>query len=237
VGGPLAQPGPAGHLAMDCSVTPKWPLTATVHATAIDADLVLLDAALDAYFCLPGAADALCDDGRSLVLTDRQLVAQVLAAGLIQAEPAASARPPPVELPRPARTAVRLTYPPPRIQDMPDAASALFDVGLHYRGRPFPEILQSAVHRRPRVPASPSAELLDFVDAFHRWIPYLPVSGKCLLRAYMLLRFLGRKGHAAHWVFGVSTWPFRAHCWLQCGETVLDDDHERVADFTPILVL
>jgi hypothetical protein len=37
-------------------------------------------------------------------------------------------------------------------------------------------------------------------------------------------------------VFGVRTWPFHAHCWLQCDDVVLDDQADRVAAYAPILV-
>ena len=42
---------------------------------------------------------------------------------------------------------------------------------------------------------------------------------------------------AAVWVFGVRTWPFSAHCWLQIGDAVLDDDPERVGIYPPILAV
>jgi hypothetical protein len=51
----------------------------------------------------------------------------------------------------------------------------------------------------------------------------------------MLLRLLHAKGLDAHWVFGVRTWPFQAHCWLQCEDLVLDDQPDRVRAFTPIM--
>jgi hypothetical protein len=89
----------------------------------------------------------------------------------------------------------------------------------------------------PPIASRPSPELLECVDAFHRWSPYAPVSGKCLLRAFMLRRFLIRNGHNAHWVFGVTTWPFSAHCWLQCGTVALDEYAERTAAYTPIMIL
>ena len=70
-----------------------------------------------------------------------------------------------------------------------------------------------------------------------RWIPYAPVRAKCLVRSFLLLRWLVRRGHGAYWVFGVTTWPFRAHCWLQCGAVALDDDVERLAAYSVIMVL
>jgi hypothetical protein len=38
-------------------------------------------------------------------------------------------------------------------------------------------------------------------------------------------------------VFGVRTWPFHAHCWLQVEDVVLDDHHERIGAYTPLMAL
>jgi hypothetical protein len=87
------------------------------------------------------------------------------------------------------------------------------------------------------VPTTPAPAALEVVARFRRWAPFAPVSGKCLLRSFMLLRLLRRRGFDAHWVFGVSTWPFTAHCWLQVGDIVLDDSHERLLPYRIIHVI
>jgi hypothetical protein len=51
----------------------------------------------------------------------------------------------------------------------------------------------------------------------------------------LLLEFLAARGLAADWVFGVRTWPFSAHCWVQAGGIVLNDTVERVAPYRQIL--
>ena len=43
------------------------------------------------------------------------------------------------------------------------------------------------------------------------------------------------EGIATQWLFGVRTWPFAAHCWLQIGNLVVGDRLERVRFYTPIL--
>ena len=52
----------------------------------------------------------------------------------------------------------------------------------------------------------------------------------------MLVSYLRRCGLRADWVFAVRLWPFAAHCWVQCGDLCLNDDVERLAPYTPILV-
>lgn len=60
---------------------------------------------------------------------------------------------------------------------------------------------------------------------------------RCLFHSLTLLLFLRRLGIHPRWVFGVRKAPFGAHCWLQDGETVLNDSVARVAMFAPIMVV
>jgi len=115
-------------------------------------------------------------------------------------------------------------------------AVALADLLLAYRDRPFRHIVGRVQRPGSRAPTL-SAGLLRAVAGFHRWAPFAPTSAKCLLRSFMLLRLLRRRGHDALWVFGVRAWPFHAHCWLQCEDVVLDDDPDRIRAFTPIMVV
>jgi hypothetical protein len=112
-------------------------------------------------------------------------------------------------------------------------AGAMVDVLLHYRGRSLAHIL-SFVRRRP-VGGTPSqAEVLRLSAAFARVVVWLPLPGKCLVRSFTLLRFLQRQGQDATWCFGVRTWPFSAHCWLQAGDVALDDHADQLRAYTPI---
>ena len=60
---------------------------------------------------------------------------------------------------------------------------------------------------------------------------------RCLHDALTLVGFLADEGIAAHWVIGVRTRPFGAHAWVQIGDVVLNDQHEQVRRYTPILVV
>jgi hypothetical protein len=212
-------------------------LAKDVHAVRVDEDLVLLDVVRDRYLCLPNegrlAADA--DSPRALTFDDPELALEFEEAGLARDEAEGSEGAAPRPLP-PRRSALRDQYPAPRWKDLADGSRAVADVVAGYHRRPFVEIVRSMSRPRSAAPAL-SADLLRLVDAFHAWAPYAPLSGKCLLRAFVLLRLLRRQGHDALWVFGVRTWPFHAHCWLQCEDVVLDDQPDRIRAFTPILVL
>ncbi|MDB5367860.1 MAG: lasso peptide biosynthesis protein [Rhodospirillales bacterium] len=80
--------------------------------------------------------------------------------------------------------------------------------------------------------------------ALPAWLPYVlharfyyPADLVCLRDSFMLMNFLLAHGIAADWVFGVRADPFSAHCWVQVGDLAINDDVERTARFTPILVV
>lgn len=60
---------------------------------------------------------------------------------------------------------------------------------------------------------------------------------KCLHDSLTLIRFLAARRLFPQWVIGVQTNPFAAHSWVQSGHVVLNDLHENVRRFRPILVV
>jgi hypothetical protein len=228
----------------------SWILSPQAHAVVHDGDLVVLDVTSDSYLCLPDADPAICleVDTRGIEIFEPEIARALVAAGLVSRAPAAggpgaspadrrSTVPTVGRLRPPVASAVKLTYPRPGWGDLATGLAGVQDLLHGYWRQPFAETLRRGVAGRPPVAATPSSELLAAVDAFHRWSPYAPAPAKCLVRAFLLLRWLARRGHGVHWVFGVTTWPFRAHCWLQCGEVALDDDVERLAAYSIIMVV
>jgi hypothetical protein len=209
-----------------------------VYAVALHEDLVLLDVRADAYFCLPDSGCDISIDsvGRQLA-GDDDAIGSLRDAGLVTSKP--TRRLDAIVQPaRPNRSALPVETPLPTWRDIPELLACVVDVFLTYRGRAFGDLVRRMRSGTPRSHAPDvSAALLAAVAGFQRWAPYAPLSGKCLLRSYMLLRLLQRRGLDAYWVFGVRTWPFAAHCWLQCGDLVLDDCVERIAAYAPILVI
>lgn len=229
---------PAAGDFMESSQRPSWWLAPQVHAAALNGDIVFLSVADDAYFCLPGGAAGarLSQDRRRISIADAALALSLRQAGLVADRPNPPAPAGPQVAPTPTTSALRANYQPPTWEHLSTGARAVLDVTLRYRRRNLSDILAVVTPRRQFAPPATPA-LLALVDDFHRWVPFAPVSAKCLLRSFMLLRLLRRTGHDALWVFGVRTWPFHAHCWLQCEGVVLDDQPDRVAAFAPILVV
>ena len=221
---------------MVTAVPQSLSLAGDVHAVAVGADLVVLDVAADAYLCLVGAASVvqLQADG-GVVIDDLQVRATLLDAGLIRI---GAGRGPDRYAPRPSRG------PPIAAPDMTPAPADLLRLmraGLTtewaFGRQSFAQILAWARERPGRAKTmAASAELLAAAAIFARARVWAPFDGACLKRSYMMLRYLRLCGHDADWVIGVRTWPFVAHCWLQVGDQVLDEDVERLAAYQPILV-
>lgn len=211
------------------------PLASSVHGATVGSDLVFLDVTRDAYVCLAGAAEAgqLCDDGAQIETDDPALTAALQEAGLTGAV-AVSRR----MAPRANRSLRRLSNPVATIDILTGLAMTWAPAAARRYHVPFAELIGWA-QRRPLAAMDPLAEPCDraiaVVRAFQRRWPWALGRGQCLHRAYLLLTMLRRAGCDASWVFGVRTYPFEAHCWLQIGATVLDDPLTRLAAYEPLM--
>lgn len=82
------------------------------------------------------------------------------------------------------------------------------------------------------------ATVSDAVAAYERLRPLVyTAQGRCLHDSLALVGFLAREGIFVRWVIGVQTRPFAAHSWVQIGGLVLNDQHEHVRRFRPIVVV
>ncbi|WP_271145909.1 lasso peptide biosynthesis B2 protein [Brevundimonas sp. NIBR10] len=212
-----------------------WP-AAHIHLARIGADIVVLDTAGDAYTCLVGGAEhlQLLTDGR-IRMTQNGVLEDLTAAGWV--DPSAAAA---------TRERRRFQTPIRSLNAEPSGfALRLLPLGLQMLAtttwmheQPLSEILDAARRLRPADRKPDGAITVDrTIGAFETVRPWLPGQGLCLQRAFSLLSCLARRGVPVDWVFGVRTWPFAAHCWLQQGDTVLADDLDRVLGFTPILIV
>lgn len=201
-----------------------------VFFAAVGADIVVLDRRSDGYNCLPDAARIVHVEG-GRVSAPSEWIAALAEAGLTADEEIAE-RPP---LPAPPIHDVSGYIEHSRPGDAVALARAAVAGWRHGPEAPVDILVRSLPPATRHAPDPGRAAAV--VRAFQRLSPWLPRQGACLFRSAVLLRALRFAGENATWVFGVRTWPFSAHCWLQIDDAVLDDDPERVALYTPIMAV
>lgn len=210
-----------------------------VHLATIDEDVIVLDLQEDHYDCLVDAAVWLKagDDG-SILVRDRAAANALRETGIAIDDPPPSRRGPCV---RPSRD-----FSVPTGSQGMEILRAL--VGMMTATAVFQNksLLELVGHdRSPSLTgfrptghdALPGSDIATFLAAARRARPWIPFEGECLQRAFQLRYYLALRGIATDWVFGVRTWPFSAHCWLQIGDVVIGDRLERVARYTPIMTV
>ncbi|WIW89567.1 lasso peptide biosynthesis B2 protein [Sphingobium sp. V4] len=84
---------------------------------------------------------------------------------------------------------------------------------------------------------SPETAWQVVTDAFAATVSIRPRSDRCLSSSIAFLDVGFSRDLDAQLVFGVYSCPFSAHCWVQAGDTVLNDRIENVRTFTPILAI
>ncbi len=205
----------------------------SIHVAVVEDDLVALDLETDAYFCLPDVGRYLkCEDGGRWIAASAAVAQGLVETGLFQT--GSSDRP--LILPAPAvRTSRRYEGPEGGFFSHLALARVMASEAWRIPGRP----LRALIGRSPGLPLryDRADDAMAEARLFDRWTPWAPGQGQCLYRACLLRAHLASRGLGSTWIFGVRTWPFSAHCWLQVGDVLLDDDLDRVALYTPILVI
>jgi hypothetical protein len=109
------------------------------------------------------------------------------------------------------------------------------------RARRFSRIVENIERRRFRARSSgrmPDAvRKAALITLFKKLRPLYPRPYLCLFDSLALFEYLAINCSYPRVVFGVVGDPFQAHCWLQEGTVVLNDDLERVGKYTPILCI
>ncbi len=202
-----------------------------VHLAWREHDIVILNIAADSYSCLVGAGPRLTpllgSDG--VRLTDPDLYSTLSNAGFFLERPMG----PRPEIPAAARTLDLRPNPNIALKGAAALNAALSTAA--FRRKTFAEAINTVRRRNARTSRPDLLSVSSAVAAFEAVLPWMPWEGECLQRAYVLHSHLHQCGLRADWIFGVRTWPFLAHCWLQIGDIVVGDTVDRVTGFSPIL--
>ncbi len=193
---------------------------------AIDGTVVFLDLARDRYFRLPEDANR------------RFLAQHDPGSGPGPAQPAAL--PLPDAWTPPLRQSHAIHEGPFRIGDIARSIWSQRRVERRLASHGIGHLLISVretTGRRPLLTEPLPALAARDVRGFEQARILRTAADRCLPRSIALALCLAGSRYAAHVVLGVKLAPFAAHCWVQAGDAVLNDELEEVLRYTPILVV
>jgi hypothetical protein len=241
---------------MKTDTTSRLRLAGHVRACCADGQVILLDLQHNKYVGIGGAqlpALARAIEGWPVLIQATSqpgapadidaLTAPLLAQGLITS--AMTASPSTAVLDEPMHSlnaadsvqsrAIRLRHLSSFIRSTVTASAWL-------RWRSLATIAHIVAARRARLAAQAGPTSIEatreLVAAYLRLRPFaFTAHDRCLHDSLTLVHFLTSERALAHWVIGVRTQPFGAHSWVQRGDVVLNDQHEHVRRYRPILVV
>jgi Transglutaminase-like superfamily len=237
----------------------KLRLASHVRACRSDDQVILLDLRRDKYLAVGGTqmrvlaaavegwpealavADMAPSSANVSKLTDRMLL-----QGLLTDQPLKRERLPHVTVPEATASLdvedaiEKAAIGPRRLFRFLHSATA---AAASLRGRSMLAVVQAVATRRARLAKRqdepcPLDAARSAVAVYERLRPLVFTSrDKCLFDSLALINFLAHERMFPRWVIGVTTHPFAAHAWVQSEGVVINDLHERVRSYTPILVV
>jgi hypothetical protein len=224
----------------------RYQLREGLSCCDVDGHMIFLDIVQDRYFKLAGPLEKAMrsfqahEDVASALLDDLA-TAQILVEAPDWKSSAAIAH-----IQRPTRSAIEQATAVAGRGLNPaiviEAMAIIWSTRRHLRTRTLKTNLDEASAYRDKKTgalevAAPNAledDLLRANEQFTLARRYVPIEPICLLDSLSLLRFLSRRGLPAHIVFGVTSEPFTAHCWVQAGDIVLNETLSDANAHTPI---
>ncbi len=213
-----------------------WRLTRDVTCCVNGGRVICLDIARDRYFAPPAATDSVLigwlDGEPATQEVDRLLVAMgiVLSAHHRRPVPVEIA----VEMPV-AVDAVPLPVPSVSPATVIGVAAAVISASRAVKRQPLAHSLTKAFAGMPPRPVTNTSARDEKIALFRAARPLIPVPRICLHDCLALLNWLEAHRSGVTLIFGVSAWPFNAHCWLQAEGRSIDDFPMSPSRFEPIL--
>ena len=211
----------------------------------VDGHLIFLDIENDRYFrlseCLESALITYLDGGYGPESNIRRLVdRKILIDGSSDSDYASS-----LSMKIPTRSSVEEAIRTKRtsISEALDTLAIVCSTQLQLKTRSLKKVLDELISLRERRTSRPSTsrhgefQVAQAAAAFRSARLYVPIDTCCLLDSIALVKFLAKRELHADLVFGVTADPFSAHCWAQCGTTVLNDALGHALAHTPIRVI
>jgi hypothetical protein len=223
----------------------RYQLKKDLSCCEVQSDLIFLDVAQDRYFRLKGPLEEAMRRFLAQDDVDSALLDELAARGILIDRVDPVAHPTAVEIGRPSHSAIEQAT----VTDLHLTAATVFEVQAivwwtrrKLKTQALKTNLDEACAYRARkadlsmitAPSPYEESLLRAAWQFARSRRYVPIAPVCLLDSLSLLWFLSRRGLAAEIVFGVTSEPFAAHCWVQAGDVVLNETLSDANAHTPI---
>lgn len=198
-----------------------------VHAARTRGGIVILDAARDMYqgLYLPDSSDA----GGFAEAIAEAFPGMDVQQRTVEALPVSSDTSEPAWQDCEPDWSARL-----RVRDVALFLVMLLFCSARFHGLPFIRLVGPPFRSAQ---AAPIARYRAALARFQKMSALLPFPMQCLFRSHLLLYVLRGYGLGADWVFGVSLFPFQAHCWLAVDRLTLIDRAEKTEDFVPIMIV
>ncbi len=231
-------------------------LSSHIRVCAVDQHVVLLDlqrnrylaASLDQWLVISRFIEGSPDlwrpgDGQGAAFDSQNLIAQLLRSGVVCTQP--QERQPTASI-EDATASLDAQETQTHISIRPRSAARMLTAAMRaswwLRRLSLQSIAHAVAARRPAHLAGGQRAAIDGLQAavatFDLFRPLaFTARDKCLGDSLTLINFLAKDGMFPKWVIGVKTNPFRAHSWVQSGGLVLNDLHENVRRYRPILVV
>jgi hypothetical protein len=218
-----------------------------VHFCCRGDSLVFLDLKTDDYTLVNGTAAAairmLASQGSlSALAEDPACLEDMLRGGLLTHDERAGRKVRPAQVELATRNIddsaeVRLRLSPGQVGNFLRACTWTWAA---LRFQPLERIVVQVQRRKAVLARSGSANAptaCQLTSVFHRLRPCFPKGYLCLYDSLALLDFLARYRAFPTWVFGIKLEPWAAHCWVQDGDVVLNEDAEEAAAYTPVMAI
>jgi hypothetical protein len=238
--------------------TRRYFLSPSVHWCLVNDQCVLLDVEGDRYLQMPArqlrallpfvelGSSTTSDLQHGAVPAElSELADELLAADVLKSSPTATTRAAEMRLPAPTAL-VSAGRPRPPTGQLLRALShfllACATADYFLRRRSLAQILSRVSQRKLKLtkthPCGTAEREVALTRIFHALRPFYPRDYLCLFDSLALIEFLAHWHICPNWAFGVTIDPFKAHCWVQAGTTVLSDSLNFASRwFTTILVV
>ena len=214
-----------------------WGLRDGVSYCLVSGRAVFLDLTNDRYFCLHAEAERAFLAIAAGETAESENLLRLSRQGVLTPDGARRAEP----CPRPLEPRSSLLDEPPRSFDPWHVAMAFRQLGATrrvLRRHGLAATLDKLRgRRRPVGPDTARLAAKRVADAFSWTGIASTTTDRCLIRSIAVMQRTLQTGGGADLILGVKLEPFRAHCWVQDGEALINDRPDVVRDFTPILVV